>query len=316
MNTDYRDKYMKYKHKYLQLKNLHGGNTNAMLFYEPSDVMIYSKAYNEAKTFDQWKQELQSKNELDCNSNCDILRDIINDFTLADDKGIPKIIDRLNENNLSIYRSGNVRQIDKYSIGDKDVGYSAGRYRGDISKYYYVLGETRIGIETFKKKFREGQIKKMYDSKLIKKTGYLLGIGYNESGLWHFDVVIGGKKNFGENNVQCVNREIKEEIGMVVESLVNLDGTSIENNTTDNIFFCKYDNNKFVYPRFNTRKSSNSAAFSYIYFDDIDKAKLFLERCKFGEIGIDTFKNLSFVNKTTVGIFNVEYLFKVFDVNI
>lgn len=312
-HKNYYDKYIKYKQKYINLKQLKGGSEYKMIFYEPGEVMIYSKMYNNANTILEWKKMLSS--EKNCDSKCELFRDILNE--LEESSGnIPKLIDRLNENGLSIYRTGKIKTINSYHTGINNIYYSAGHYKGEISKYYYLSeNDVKIGIEASKKKFRNEQLKKLYTNKLIDKSGYLLGVGYNEDNLWHFDIVIGGKKNYGENNVQCVNREIKEETGMVPESLVNIDGSPVDvSSTKENIFFTKYENNKFVYPRFSTRKSSNSAAFSYVYFENIDMANLFLENCKFGELGIDTFKNLSFVNKTTLAIFNVDYLFKVFDV--
>ena len=251
----------------------------------------------------------------ECDSRCEKLRDIINE--LEDyRKSVPRLIDKLNENGISVYRSGIIKKIESYKTGANNISYSAGQYKGDISKYHYLLEDnTKLGLELFKKKFRNEQLQKLYKNNMIKKSGYLLGIGYNEGNLWHFDIVIGGKRNYGENNVQCVIREIKEETGMVVESLVNLDGSAVDENLVkENVYFTKYESNKFIYPRFNTRKSSTSAAFSYIYFENIDIANSFLNNCKFGELGIDTFKNLSFVNKTTLAVFNVDYLLKVFDV--
>lgn len=315
-SQNYYDKYIKYKQKYLNLKEMRGGSDSDMLFYDPSDVVIYSKMYNEANTISRWKTKLPLIEN--CDSKCELFRDILNELQISNET-IPRLIDRLNENGLSIYRSGIIKKLSSYKTGTNNINYSAGYYKGEISKYYYLLeNNIKVGLEAFKKKFRNEQLQKLHNHKLIDKSGYLLAIGYNEDNLWHFDIVIGGKKNYGETNVQCVGREIKEETGMIlesIESLVNLDGTPIDNNLTkENIFFTKYNDNKFTYPKFNTRKSSNSAAFSYIYFENIDKANSFLKNCKFGELGIDTFKNLSFVNKTTLAVFNVDYLFRVFDV--
>ena len=304
-----------------------------MLFYEPSELIIVNPIFKEQseRNINEWRQLINnSKKNNKCPKKCLDFEKLLDDlFEKNKYKLNVNIIEELEKNNIKLYRKGNIKKIDNYSKNNSRQNYGKNDYHGYISRLVYKYNNTDLGIEIYtqrigyKNQIRVADIKYMLKNGTISENGYFIGLGYSESNLWHFDIVIGGKKNFGESNFDCAIREINEETGLIVNKLYDFDNNELINTTSIKNYIYIYDPQLdiFSYPIYKSQtreqkqynKKAKGAAFTYIYCKNLDDTNYFLNNVKFGELGHETLYNLSYANNITLGAFNIKYLINAYD---
>ena len=304
------------------------------LFYEPTDLHVVS-----GKTdwlLEEWIEKFMNQN---CDETCKTIVKTI--YSIIDKKNLNEkdknsnkenknldIIEELKAHNIKFYRSGKIIDLKQLYKENDNIKYVY-KYKNDpkpqkgcLKNLYYIYNNKRVGINIDKKNdMRFDMMKKLLQTRSVHKKGYFICLGYFEGELWHFSPVIGGKKIFKEHgvleeNIECLEREVNEETGLKInqKKLRNLNNI----NSNNPLYLYEYNSeDKFEEHNYESLDKSNNQRIpsrniasvnTFIYCKDINVAKDFLNKCKFGELGLDSYYTLELYDKITLCAFSVEYL--------